>query len=441
MFSKSQLTTIVVLLGLVAPRSVRATPAEQSKIADEYKAKYSTITTIRMDYESRVEPVVSEESLFREKHMIIVRSPVKVSVIYHRDGRLFFRYADPSHALTAPLIMGLTPAFPLLRKDPNVIYREVPYERVRERLNEIGLNPPDAHARLLVYDGHSLMDHTESHTLTDGDLARQAFLVINTARLQTSYIPPTLLDRLCITFMIPHLANEFAARQDNRLSDVPLEANTRLLPAAQQVDGARCIVLEQAGKQRFYLDPTLADAVRKREWLNDGSLSIDIIGSDFRQVGEGLWLPAEVLETQYGYQTFANGAFNGKPIFRRRYRVEQIRLNDPADLAMLKVDVPVGSVVVDQTLGPVDKNGAPVKVEYQTRDVIPSVAYVEPADKATLDRVIHDAQRAAALEGGAPLEPAQSGARWRWLVALNCILLVIVIAAAFYRYRKPGTHQ
>jgi|GEM_PF-5582772 len=441
----SLLTSVLFVLHL--GECLSTLRAEESSILnaiiDDYAAKYRRIDSLRIDYDWSIEPLISEEALFREKRMM-PQPPVSIRVIYHSDGRTYLRSDDPSQEFMDPLFKKLIPEFPALEDDADRLFRDVPFARVRDVINELMADPPVHDCRVVVFDGKRLMNFGELATFVVGDNPRRTFVIVNVDRLHGSIIPPNLIDSLLFAFAMPGLPKESETREFNRFPDALSGPAVSILKTSEEVvDGVRCIAIEtsvESRGQRFYFDPALRHTLRKRQWMRKGSLTFEAEYSDFEEVIEHVWLPRSVIETQYAGKDLLNGSYNGRPIFRRRNLVKLLRANDPADIALLSVDFPAGSVVSDQTLTALDRSGQekalpePIKQNLKYGQIVPSVSYVQPADRADLEKVVRDAQRQSGRIGENPFDdkPKHSGVV-RWLVAVNLGILVFIVGVIAYR--------
>jgi hypothetical protein len=74
----------------------------------------------------------------------------------------------------------------------------------------------------------------------------------------------------------------------------------RVLPNRETWDGAECLVLEWAGRDRLWIDPALGYAIRRREFRRtDGVMRDRVFFRDFQIVSDELWLPRLIEREQY----------------------------------------------------------------------------------------------------------------------------------------------
>lgn len=120
----------------------------------------------------------------------------------------------------------------------------------------------------------------------------------------------------------------------------------RVLPQRETTDGADCVVLDWAGRDRIWLDPALGYAIRKREFQwPSGTMRDRLVSRDFQHMAENLWLPREIVHEQFctaddppAMKNLVSGI--------RTIRVSEMRVEAAPESTFI-VEVPEGAVVND----------------------------------------------------------------------------------------------
>jgi hypothetical protein len=120
----------------------------------------------------------------------------------------------------------------------------------------------------------------------------------------------------------------------------------------EEVEGARCIVLERIGFDTIWVDPALNFAIRKRVlyWGKDEPIKFEILNRHFKEIQPNLYMPMEQEVIEYIGKTMElQASLLGKPLYHFIYSVDDIqigRLNDAAR-SKLELKPSVGTSVLD----------------------------------------------------------------------------------------------
>lgn len=183
----------------------------------------------------------------------------------------------------------------------------------------------------------------------------------------------------------------------------------RVLPTAEEVDGKKCWVVEWPGMDRIWVDPLLGYAARRRAycWGPGKALKLEIFNKDYRNVGNGLWLPFAQIVDKYASVVAENPSIWGKVTCITEYKVESIEFDKLTD-AFFDIHLPPGTVVLDQVR----------HFEY----VVPDAELADPFANA-----IHDVRIA-------------TRPWWAYLlIAINLGVLVFIMLAIYIRAARAKT--
>ncbi len=415
-------------------------PPSMDDLSTVYIKKYAQVTTLRYESTSRVEAKIEPELVYRE-FRVFSPADVQSVVIYHRDGRLYHSVLDPWSVAYTDFDARFMREHPNAQDAADMF--TLPYGRV-QTLAKVALSEVQAVSPLVrVYDGRRLWQMEPGQRLETPNRSVEAFVIVDTNRVASPFLPETLLDGLLFGFDMPRLSFDSQTRARNRLPDLLTAAGAGIASAEERVDGALCVVVDLADTQRLWLDPALGFAVRKRLWFLDKKEIYELTARDFEKLGDDLWLPHEAVYTQYGHAQAAGGNYTGKPIYDRRLTVANWKLNDPADLGYLAVEIPAGSVVIDQTIEPMDDSGRPIAHAKKGDNVVPSVSYTQPANARDLDRVVREAQEEAGRAGRElrtqPANYFRSTLLWFNVGVLAVLVLTVVLRRRWEKLPQSET--
>ncbi|MFV0445928.1 MAG: hypothetical protein ACK5Q5_20305 [Planctomycetaceae bacterium] len=393
-------------------------------ISERYEATYSAIETLAIAYSESLQPVVAEEDLFRHWNMIPTGAS-HFEAVMHRDGRLFARVQSLSERVAADVTTALRDEFPVLRTDTMKLFTDVPYRTVQSTLVRL---EPVPHSQVFVYDGTDIYQHAEGESLESfRHGSRPTFIKIDSTRYKDRFLPRLLWDELLLCSEVT-LASELKHRRRNRVPAVFESGEFRVLDERELVAGQACVVVESSD-HRFCLDVDHGFAVRRRQWMRAGLPTYEVVTRRLKEVLPNIWFPTEVEKTTYGVRGQEPDEYTAKPAFRVLCEVQSIEANRQDHLALLAIEPPAGSMVIDQTLATQDAQ-SPSDSKAGGARVIPSISYIVPADKSKLDEVIDRARQGNDL-GEMQVQPRSSA--WSWLVLLNAALLGVICVIVMVR--------
>lgn len=227
-------------------------------------------------------------------------------------------------------------------------------------------------------------------------------------------------------FFLPSKPEEQGRRQAS-LVLTRLDAEGDRLVAVEQaeIDGTSCLLVATEAKDRryrFYLDPKLNFAVRRREELSsDGRLLVQSDGSDFKRDGSSeTWLPRHHLVTYYRWPV--NGqAIDSKPLVHITFDVKELN-HDPIPLETFQIKYrKAGTYIADATL-PEAKALPSGKVSYRI-----------PANPAQLDAAIKAGMRGENPDRVFRQIIVNRGNRAVPLLLVGNALVVLILVVWLYR--------
>jgi hypothetical protein len=385
---------------------------------------------LRIKYREKIEPIIPEEELYTQQRIILYGDSLFEEVI-DSGGRLFYWEDLSIQRFNQALTESVAKDYPSVAQDPSQMFAQVPFQNMKSLLASA---EPRPNARTLVFDGERLWQHhQQKHRGADGQV-EDVYIRVNTNRPTNRYVPPSILEHWLYAFDMPGLVCDRDFRSDNRFPD---PGTAELLDSRVEVDGALCEIVEK-GRYRYYLDPSLDYAVRKREWRYKGRLVFEVLGAQFEELVPGVWLPRRVVATTFSAKE------DGIPLYRSINTVELLEVNQPEHERFFLVKPPAGAVVIDENRKPIDSTGQ--EQLPAEGDIIPSVSYTQPANEADVEAA---AQRAAREQG-------DSLARWKLLhgetslnangrgfrtvlICLNAGIIISLVALYIYR-RFYGKH-
>lgn len=424
-----QIGALALLAGL-SGSAIAETPGVDQILAS-YREKAGRIETISVILSGTTKALVSPEELFRD-FRVIPADGTQLSLTYHRDGRFRQETLNLSSVIFNGVVNKIMEEKPSLREDYDGIFA-TPYEDVRRLTESVRAGRPKPVLQSIVFDGTKLWKYDSDSLIVNRGVEQRIFNVVDPDRFSGGMLYRTLLEDVLLTFDLPGLPKESAVRRGDLLPDLVGGGAFRVADRPEEVEGNQCVVLESAN-QRISLDPALGFAVRKRLWLHDGAVATEFVARDFERLADHLWFPRSAWETLFASKSQAGGRFAGKPYVRTEMTVSRVELNRPEHLSSLSVTVPAGSLVMDETIAPVDEQGRAVAARDEP-DVIPTVNYVTPADRADLDRVI---QEARVSEGRRALDAPIKGNIVGMVLAFNAGLLAILLVGYAYRSRRAA---
>jgi hypothetical protein len=194
----------------------------------------------------------------------------------------------------------------------------------------------------------------------------------------------------------------------------------------QDVEGTRFVLVEltySATTLRFFLDPALGHAVRRREeWTRDGKRAVVVDNGDFVHFTKPeIWLPRQCHGVWYTWSALPGvytAAVRDEPLVEVTITARELN-KDPigAEQFSLRYDVP-GAVIVDGRLPGAQK----------TKEGM--VTYRVPAEAADLDAAI-----AAAQEGEDFAPRGRSGRLLAIVLGGNGAILLAVVGYLLWRRR------
>ncbi|MCR4412315.1 MAG: hypothetical protein NUV77_07800 [Thermoguttaceae bacterium] len=126
----------------------------------------------------------------------------------------------------------------------------------------------------------------------------------------------------------------------------------RVLPQQEEVDGSQCRVVEARGYQRFWVDPKLGCAWRKRERYAGGIEARQVvetaIAGDFVEVQQGVWLPRRYVRRSFA--AVNDQGNNLVPYVELGISVKRVAVNSVTD-DDFKIAVPAGVDICDLRSG------------------------------------------------------------------------------------------
>jgi hypothetical protein len=121
----------------------------------------------------------------------------------------------------------------------------------------------------------------------------------------------------------------------------------RLRSSREMIGTSNCLVLENPGRDKIWLDPDRGHALVQRiwNWEKDGTPMMCYRNSDFKEVAAGLWLPRIAQRDAY---THPSSRHAGKVQFTTTAEVTSFAINNVQD-SLFQFHPAVGSMAVDFT--------------------------------------------------------------------------------------------
>lgn len=125
-------------------------------------------------------------------------------------------------------------------------------------------------------------------------------------------------------------------------------AQYRVLSEPEDVDGARCWVVEWPGMDRFCVAVEQGFAILQRKycWGPDKPPQYEVRNSDFREVKPGLWLPFSQVVDRYASIVAEKESLWGKVASRSEYVVKTLEFDNVPD-SLFDLEIPSGVLVYD----------------------------------------------------------------------------------------------
>jgi hypothetical protein len=282
---------------------------------------------------------------------------------------------------------------------------------------------PKRSERILVYDGKLLYEKSPFSTSELG-ITHRVYFKSNPQEKKEHLFETNLLDVMLYGFDINGLDQDTQQRKRYRLPDLFSVDQCSVTTDTKGIEGTKSVVLEAPGNLKIWLDPDLAYAVRRREVTLDGRMILRYECSDFEKVVSNVWMPRTVVATNYGDQRVPE-PWRGKPMTEKRWDVSVLEANSPDHEAFFHLTPEPGSKVFDQTLKPVDLAGNPVEVKPLANGIVPTVAYVQPANRDDVEKVAKQARSNFAT--GSEIGVRVGSSSWRTVFIIVNIALIAMI--------------
>lgn len=201
-----------------------------------------------------------------------------------------------------------------------------------------------------------------------------------------------------------------------RLPDAVADEDVHVRPAAEEIDGSACVVVELRKSNRtLWADPRLSYALRQWEIRTPDThrLIWRYHLRDYRPVAPGVQLPFLIVQERGAPQ--APQEFQNAPLMSWTFRVTRLEANNVPD-STFTLDLKPGERVTDRTVGP------------------SPVMYTVPADDKQLDTTV---AKAVARVRDLPAQETKPPTPWPTWIILEAVNLVIgALAIAFFIRRR-----
>jgi len=394
--------------------------ATRDEIIASYKENYEALTSVRIEYEETTRFIGPPEILY--KHWKMLAPEKKQITLVCASEKIHF--STVNNAVMMDQVLGkLRVEQPNRFKDiQGDLGASVSYDEVARILP--GLSPKRAE-RMLVYDG-TLLYEKSPFAVSEFGITRRVYFISNPREKNEFLFETNLLDVTLYGFDISGLEQDSLRRAKYRLPDLFSVNDLSVTTDAEEFDGNKSVVLDAPGNLKIWLDPDHAYAVRRREVTSSGQMILRFECNDFEKVVRNIWLPRTVIATYYGDQRVPE-PWRGKPMTEKRWHVTVFEANSPDHEAFFQLTPEPGSKVFDQTLKPIDLADNPVEVKPLANGIVPTVAYVQPADPENVEKVAKQARANIVTESDIGVEVGSSSLRTVFIFVNIAFLAMIVI--------------
>ncbi|HUY91553.1 MAG TPA: hypothetical protein VMV10_22625 [Pirellulales bacterium] len=230
----------------------------------------------------------------------------------------------------------------------------------------------------------------------------------------------------------PGLADDSPLWKRFHLPDAFDVAPFVILGKREEIDGAACVVVEAERFLKLWLDPNLGYAIRRQDVWVEGERRTEARHEDFVEVADGLYFPKTIVRDSLGGPNFS-ARYRGKPVIRSEITLVTLEVNRGSHEADFEFNPEPGAKVTDARIPTVDAEGKPRerRVWPHAKEV---VGYIQPADKADLDKAIRQGQLSSAL-GKEPTDLRPSFAR-QYAVIGGIAALAAILVILLWRTRR-----
>lgn len=125
----------------------------------------------------------------------------------------------------------------------------------------------------------------------------------------------------------------------------------KVRPQLEVVDGVPCHVVERAGYDVLWVDPSIGYLFRRRLYYDSpGRLAADLQHEEFREYAPGIWLPQRSKSQAYASERLNLPEYKGKPNALLQHTLVAARFNDLPD-SYFNVPIPEQATVHDYIRG------------------------------------------------------------------------------------------
>jgi hypothetical protein len=423
---------VLLMAGSLVCRA--AEPVLVRDVVDRCIERYRTTDTLLVRCVT-TERAVADPVLLYKYHWLpvgMVHDGITSTTVYHRDGRTYVEFEDPWYTAWKRTKQRLQTVHPEIKGDWAAVFT-LPYNEVLAHA-EVALKESPVSVTRTVFDGTRLWQARSEEKLQLAGDVRPTYSVLDMKSSTGSYFSSTVLDYTLYSFPIPGLPEDNRERRKSYLpyllDEYPVDTQ---LPTVDY-RGRQCVLIEANNKSSYLLDPMHEFAVVSGTLRTDsGAVAVTFDVEDLQDLGDGVWLPKLITYCRFGVAEEAGGVLTGKLLIEMTIRVVQAERNLPEHLTYFSVEVPAGSIVIDETL--VDEKFAGDLSA--ASGVRPAVSYIMPADKADLDRTILAARRRLAEESVSQRTPLDK-LRW-WVVGINVCVVTVLLVYMWRRRMRQGS--
>ena len=412
---------LTVSIGLVGWHRAIAADAVDShrtptikEIGDGVKAQWDHIESLKVEYEWKIEAVAPHDII--KKYSLLGSLDGLQEAFAFKGKKRYYRYIQPPVSkVLAPDVepeYDVIPGGKALKKQLDAMNARLGSPKLDASHYERGPVATKARPFEIGFDGKELHQRTP--------VGHASILDASTMGKTAQNFDQKYLENLDRVLPNPIGAPEDATR--NCFPEVPLSGSFAVRPAPEDFDGARCVVVENRGRERIWFDPVRNFAVRKHEILAPDAdfVAQRRINTDFTEVSRGIWLPKTCYREICG-PPLSPEAYRGKPLYRDVLLVSRISVNDVPD-SLFVVNIPPGDEVFD---------GTRATHEDAAHEL---VVYKMPADASLIDETVRNK---LAEEADRRAQEKRKQYFWYGVLGVNLVIIAI-IAIIFTRKSKTS---